>query len=192
MRGLEEHTFCGHPRSLTWLFQFRTTRDSRWPARPRAGSARQRKCWRWAVQQTRPPAHMHDHAPACLHACTTPCQHARAHWQHARPKMKGVYSEKELMSPRAMAGPKMKAMRHHEIPIVHAARRRRLRTVDRCNEATNAHSHAHHTHGWPAVLGAVPAAYTVFRTRGGALLRRGKEGGSVARDSNRRWDTSTI
>mmetsp|Transcript_32644 Transcript_32644/g.47636 ORF Transcript_32644/g.47636 Transcript_32644/m.47636 type:complete len:134 (+) Transcript_32644:1852-2253(+) len=35
------------------------------------------------------------------------------------PKIKGVYKEKELMSPRATAGPKMKAMRHHEIPMVH-------------------------------------------------------------------------
>jgi hypothetical protein len=31
--------------------------------------------------------------------------------------MKGVYREKELMSPRATAGPKIKAMRHHDIPI---------------------------------------------------------------------------
>jgi len=32
--------------------------------------------------------------------------------------MKGVYREKELMSPRAMAGPKIKAaMRHHEMPM---------------------------------------------------------------------------
>lgn len=38
------------------------------------------------------------------------------------PKMKGVYREKELMSPRATAGPKIKAIRHHDIPIAPTGR----------------------------------------------------------------------
>jgi hypothetical protein len=36
--------------------------------------------------------------------------------------MKGVYREKELMSPRATAGPKIKAIRHHDIPIAPTGR----------------------------------------------------------------------
>ena len=59
-------------------------------------------------------------------------QDHRHRWAHARmwcwqdqhvPKIKGVYREKELMSPRAMAGPKIKAMRHHEMPMAPSGQR---------------------------------------------------------------------
>ena len=55
------------------------------------------------------------------HALASPAWGPRPRWRQTRaassPKMKGVYSEKELMSPRAIAGPKIKAMRHHDIPM---------------------------------------------------------------------------
>jgi hypothetical protein len=75
------------------------------PPRPRLGSPASPRARRRARGE-RPPAR-ERHAGA-------------ARWRGTRvrsPKMKGVYSEKELMSPRAIAGPKMKAMRHHDIPI---------------------------------------------------------------------------
>ena len=35
------------------------------------------------------------------------------------PKINGVYRLNELISPRAIAGPKIKAIRHHDIPMFH-------------------------------------------------------------------------